>query len=290
MAPQVSALYTASFIFASLITLVVCASLRLLAILPRGPSQPGSLRRRPVATRLVIVLGSGGHTHEMFHLLRDLDTRKYTHRTYMVSSGDAFSAGRAAEFERELEQKEKQRRKEEEIDELYAQAMAGGKEDKSGGSEERQSQTCTGPDSFNITTLPRARKIHQPLLTTPISSLYTLLSTFAPLLSSPPLLPNQPPQTPYEAAAQDLPDLIISNGPGTGVIVILASLILRFFNWRGANSRGKCKTVYVESFARVNTLSLSAKLVGRVVDRFLVQWEELEGRLGGRAEYWGILV
>ena len=45
----------------------------------------------------------------------------------------------------------------------------------------------------------------------------------------------------------------------------------------------------VRSFARVKTLSLSGKLLLRVVDRFLVQWEELEGA-GGRAEYWGILV
>ncbi|KAF1940887.1 oligosaccharide biosynthesis protein Alg14 like protein [Clathrospora elynae] len=152
-----------------------------------------------------------------------------------------------------------------------------------------QRPACTGPDHYNIAIVPRARKIHQPLLTTPISCLWTLYSSFKPLLSAPSLLPNQAPSTPYEAAAADLPDLIITNGPATAVIIILASLVLRFFNIRGVNSRGKCKTVYVESFARVKTLSLSGKLLLRVVDRFLVQWEELEGA-GGRAEYWGVLV
>ena len=223
----------------------------------------------------------------MFHLLRDLDTRKYTHRTYVVSSGDAFSAGRAAQFERELEEREKRPREEEnEVGYANEEKVLNGHGNKEGNIR----PTCVGTDYYNITILPRARRVHQSLLTTPITSIITLLSSFAPLLTSPPLLPNQLPQTPFEAAAQDLPDLIITNGPGTGVIVVIASLILRFLNWGGAESRGKCKTVYVESFARVKSLSLSAKLIGRVVDRFVVQWEELEGRCGGRAEFWGILV
>ena len=264
--PSPSSLYTLSFALALLTTLLVAASLRLLAILPsRRSTQP--FRARPIATRVFIVLGSGGHTHEMFYLLRDLDTRKYTHRTYVVSSGDAFSAQRAVEFEAGLE-----------------------KVGKTEGSGRGERQACVGPDHYNIAVLPRARKIHQSLLTTPFSSLYTLVKSFGPLLGSPPFLPNQSPKNAYERAAADLPDLIITNGPATAVIVILASLILRFFNVRGASSRGKCKTIYVESFARVKGLSLSGKLLSRVVDRFLVQWEELEGAGGGRAEFWGILV
>ncbi|KAH6858301.1 oligosaccharide biosynthesis protein Alg14 like-domain-containing protein [Alternaria alternata] len=259
MAPPPASLYTLSFAIATLVTLLVAATLRLLAILPNARSKSTPLRQRPLATRVLIVLGSGGHTHEMFYLLRDLDTRKYTHRTYVVSSGDAFSAQRAADM-------------------IYV-----------AGEKKGDKPACTGPDHYNIANVPRARKIHQPLLTTPLTSLYTLLASFAPLLHVPPLLAGQAPTTPYETTAADLPDLIITNGPATAVILILASLILRYFNIKGANSRDKCKTVYVESFARVKTLSLSGKLLLRVVDRFLVQWEELEGA-GGRAEYWGILV
>jgi beta-1,4-N-acetylglucosaminyltransferase len=244
---------------------------------------------------VLIVLGSGGHTHEMFYLLRDLNTRKYTHRTYVVSSGDAFSAGRAVEFEREFEAREKkkaieQRRELESRGDIHDTSR---NQRRSSGAQpvqqDEQVVTHTGPEAYNITNLPRARRIHQSLLTTPFTCLYTLLSTFSPLLSSPPLLPGQPPQTAYEAAARDLPDLIITNGPATGVIVVLATLILRFFDFRGANSRGKCRTVYVESFARVTRLSLSGKVLVKLVDRFLVQWPELEGA-GGRAEFWGVLV
>jgi len=271
MAPPPSSLYTLSFALALLTTLLVIASLRILAILPPHHFNSPLPRKRPLASRILIVLGSGGHTHEMFHLLRDLDTRKWTHRTYVVSGGDAFSAQRAAEFEAELERRVKDKVRE------------GEKE------EGEKRKHCVGPAHYNIATIPRARRIHQPLLTTPLSALSTLTHSLHPLLSAPPLLPNQPPQTPYEAAARDLPTLIIANGPATAVIVILASLILRFLNWKGANSRGMCRTVYVESFARVKTLSLSGKLLCRVVDRFLVQWEGLEGR-GGRAEFWGVLV
>jgi beta-1,4-N-acetylglucosaminyltransferase len=297
MAPPLSSLYTLSFAIATLATLLVGATLRLIAILPNARSKSTPLRKQPLATRVLIVLGSGGHTHEMFYLLRELDTRKYTHRTYVVSSGDAFSAQRAAEFEQELEKREKERLREQEANKETKSQDGAAKiklTDTDGNTHVLENirlgkPACTGPDHYNIAVVPRARKIHQPLFTTPISALYCLWASFTPLLRAPPLLPNQPLTSPYEVVAADLPDMIITNGPATAVIIVLASLILRFFNIRSANTRGKCKTVYAESFARVKTLSLSGKLLLKVVDRFLVQWEELAGA-GGRAEYWGVLV
>jgi len=306
MAPPLSSLYTLSFVLAVLTTLVVAATLRLIAILrnTRSNTQPWS--KPPLATRVLIVLGSGGHTHEMFYLLRDLDTAKYTHRTYIVSSGDAFSAQRAVEFERILEARAKQASPKQaphvnvptagvaikvtdpnntttcpSVSTNTARARAR--------SIRRPSVLCVGPDHYNVAIVPRARKIHQSLLTTPFSCLVTFYSCFPPLFGAPRLPANQTPTTPYEAAAADVPDLIIANGPATAVIVVLASLVLRFFDLRGANTRRKCKTVYVESFARVKTLSLSGRVLVWIVDRFMVQWEALEGA-GGRAEFWGVLV
>lgn len=246
MAPPPTSLYTLSFLLALLATLSVAASLRLLAILPNA--RPRSLRLHPRRTsaRLVVVLGSGGHTHEMFALLRNLDARKYTHRTYVVSSGDAFSAQRAAAFETALEDKTQTRTED--------------------------AAPCVGARHYTIATIPRARRVHQPLYSTPFSALRTLLAALRLLLSD-----SKP------------ADLIVTNGPATAVILTLAAFVLRFFDVRGAQSRGLCRTVYVESFARVKTLSLSGRLLVRVVDRFLVQWEELAG-YGGRAEFVGILV
>lgn len=218
----------------------------------------------------------------MFALLRSLDTRKYTRRTYVVSSGDAFSAQRAVAFEKELEERAARGPTEEEA------AMARGKtsvpkivlngETEVMGVEYRP--YCVGPEHYTVVDVPRARKIHQPLYTTPFTALRTLAAAFRLLMST---------STTSTTHAPSLPTLVITNGPATAVILILAVFILRFFNFRGAESRGLCRTVYVESFARVKTLSLSGKLLVRVVDRFLVQWEELEG-YGGRAEFWGILV
>ena len=293
---------------------------------------------------MVIVLGSGGHTHEMFYLLRDLDTRKYTHRTYVVSSGDAFSAGRAREFEGGLEGRgEREREKERQKAQLAKptiQVTSAEKEHEGTGNgstkllrgrrktrdqnamsesgttkqdgmgtaiTDDERPPCTGPDHYTITTLPRARSIHQSLLTTPFTCLLTLFYSFGPLLSSPSQLStSQPslksrsarstndattPPNPYESSTLSPASLILTNGPATSVILILASLILKFFNVRGCASQGKCKTIYVESFARVKTLSLSGKILVWCTDRFLVQWEDLEGKgPGGRTEFWGVLV
>lgn len=81
-------------------------------------------------------------------------------------------------------------------------------------------------------------------------------------------------------------DMIITNGPATGVIVVLAAKILAFF---GIEGNGEMKSIYVESWARVKTLSLSGKLLlwAGLTDRFFVQWEGLQG---GRKEWRGFLV
>ncbi|KAF1976114.1 Alg14-domain-containing protein [Bimuria novae-zelandiae CBS 107.79] len=253
MLPACPALYTTTFLLATLATLLVAATLRLLTILPHTRSTPPPPRRRPgTLTRVLIVLGSGGHTHEMLALLRDLDPRRYTHRTWVVSSGDAFSASRAVAFETALAEKASR---------------------DTGEGKEEAGRWHVGPQYYTVVEIPRARRVHQSLLTTPVSAVHTLLRSLTLLYRS-----------------EGLPDLILTNGPGTACIVVLAVLVLKFFDLRGAQSRGKCKTVYVESFARVRGLSFSGKLVGRFVDRLVVQWEGLEGVSGGRAEYWGVLV
>ncbi|KAF2745656.1 glycosyltransferase family 1 protein [Sporormia fimetaria CBS 119925] len=274
-APPPTSLLSLPLLLATFSTLLLAATLRLLAILPRGPFKPPPLRRPPPHTHVLIVLGSGGHTHEMLDLLRDLDTRKYTYRTYVISSGDAFSARRAAEFERALEGKERVRRKAAGVRDKNSRGDVGTQttQGDGDGSTNEKDIKDTGPPNYIIHTLPRARRIHQSLLTTPLTALYALLSTLRLLLSR-----TTPP-----------PDLIITNGPATGVIVVFAALILRFFNLRSVDAQGRCKTIYVESFARVTKLSLSGKCLVKVVDRFLVQWKELEG-VGGRGEFCGVLV
>jgi beta-1,4-N-acetylglucosaminyltransferase len=232
-----------TLILAAWSTLLVAA--RLIAILQplRGRPPP---RKRGDPAHLLVVLGSGGHTAEMLAMLRTLDTAVYVRRTYVVSEGDPVSAQRARALEAEFSDR---------------------------------SASTPSPSPYDIWTVPRARKVHQSILTTPISCLRTLRAVLRLLRAT----------SDAAAPAPREPDIILANGPATSAIVIFASLMLRFAD---LSSKGHARTriVFIESFARVRTLSLSAKCVGWFVDRLVVQWKGLSGGPLWRTEYAGPLV
>lgn len=60
------------------------------------------------------------------------------------------------------------------------------------------------------------------------------------------------------------PDVLITTGAGLAVPFIYVAKIF------------KIHTIYIESLARVENLSLSGKLVYWITDRFYVQWPSLE--------------
>ena len=66
-------------------------------------------------------------------------------------------------------------------------------------------------------------------------------------------------------------DLVLTNGPGTAVPLCycywFVSKVLLF--------NLKAKIIFIESFCRVKTLSLTAKLLRPILSKFVVQWEEL---------------
>ena len=64
------------------------------------------------------------------------------------------------------------------------------------------------------------------------------------------------------------PDVLITNGPGTCVPIILGACVVQIFSI--AFKRIFC--VFVESFCRVKTISLSGKVVYPFVDKFILQW------------------
>jgi beta-1,4-N-acetylglucosaminyltransferase len=68
----------------------------------------------------------------------------------------------------------------------------------------------------------------------------------------------------------------------TGSEIALPAFILGKFLFRA-------KVVYVECFTRIRTLSLTARIVYRFADLFLVQWEELAG-MHEKARYEGRLI
>lgn len=209
-----------------------------------------------------------------------LDPSQYTYRTYVMSSGDDFSARAATRFETDF-------------------------------------LGLKSPDdpaaSYTIVTVPRARRVHQSYMTAPFSVLQCFYTCLLVLRGR---HPEQPPLP--TLLASPFPDLILTNGPATGVCVILAARLLRLYHSltthstrknrlhvvdpvdRAAGNRllirssSQLRTIYVESWARVTSLSLSGKLLLPFADRFLVQWPALEGKIAWKGmrptEYVGTLV
>ncbi|EPX74869.1 UDP-GlcNAc transferase associated protein Alg14 [Schizosaccharomyces octosporus yFS286] len=117
----------------------------------------------------------------------------------------------------------------------------------------------------SVFTIPRARHVKQSWLTTPFTAAWSLI------FSAKVIFWNK----------NGIPDVILCNGPGTCVILCLEGYVSKFFGKR-------IRIVYVESFARVNRLSLSGKILLPFVDRFLVQWPDLSLKYKG-VEYVGVV-
>ncbi|KAK6358873.1 UDP-N-acetylglucosamine transferase subunit [Orbilia brochopaga] len=255
-----------AFVFAvalALCILLIIASLRLLSILPdrrSGPVTEITQSSRiveittPARSHVLFILGSGGHTAEMFSMIQSLSPESVTHRTYVFSSGDKHSARKAQNHE----------------ESVYGNAAAGEK-----------GMEGPGAIGYRLIEIPRARAVGQSWLTTPLTCLICLSKCMDILRGGD--VSALPRQMRELWKGMEFPDVVVCNGPATAVMLVYAVYIYKFF--------GMCKTrvIYVESFARVTTLSLSGKLLLPVADRFLVQWPQLADKYQG-AEHLGFLV
>lgn len=68
----------------------------------------------------------------------------------------------------------------------------------------------------------------------------------------------------YKVLKKEKPDLIISTGAAVAVPYFYLGKLF------------KAKTVYVEIFDRIDSPTMTGKLVYPVTDKFIVQWEELK--------------
>lgn len=73
---------------------------------------------------------------------------------------------------------------------------------------------------------------------------------------------------------KEKPDVIFGNGGSATLCLCYLGKIIG------------CKIVYLESLTRVSDLSLTGKLIYKVADLFLVQWESLLEKYN-KAKYWG---
>ncbi|KAJ2781616.1 metalloprotease [Coemansia javaensis] len=115
------------------------------------------------------------------------------------------------------------------------------------------------PGDYRIAVVPRSRAVGQPWRSTPASAARCLARVVALMY-------------------RHRPDAVLCNGPANCVVVCLVALLPRILAIK------RIPIVYVESFARVATLSLSGRIVYLLADRFVVQWPALAAQYP-RAEY-----
>ncbi|XP_034717818.1 UDP-N-acetylglucosamine transferase subunit ALG14 homolog isoform X1 [Etheostoma cragini] len=118
---------------------------------------------------------------------------------------------------------------------------------------ERSKQHLDSESQFTIWRIPRSREVHQ-------SWVSSVVSTLDALRYSLPLV------------FRLRPDMVLCNGPGTCVPLCAAGLLLGILGMK------KVLLVYVESVCRVQTLSLTGKILYPISDYFFVQWSSLRDK------------
>lgn len=99
-------------------------------------------------------------------------------------------------------------------------------------------------------SIPRSRQVGQSYVTSIFTTIWSFVySSFVVLM--------------YQ------PELVLTNGPGTCFPIVMVCLIFEILFFK------KITLVFIESFCRCKTLSLSGFLLYPCVHRFIVQWEQL---------------
>ncbi|CED82216.1 Predicted glycosyltransferase [Phaffia rhodozyma] len=235
-------------------------------ILPRGYlPQPSSSRTKDVTNikdkrsdKVVgVFLGSGGHTYEALKILDIMDAAKYAGRVYIYSAGDSMSLRKAMEFESSLASAE---------------------------IPSHQLKKSNSLQAFLTIPLPRARQVGQSYVSSIFTTLHTIVHTLYHFTISTVIHSRR------SSRKKPFADILILNGPGTATCLVLAVLTSRFLGLPSP------RTIYIESFARTNSISLSGRILRPLVDRFLVQWPgalspEKEGLPpGSKGECVGVVV
>ena len=105
--------------------------------------------------------------------------------------------------------------------------------------------------SFMIKRVYRAREVKQSYITSVFTTLVAIAHSFVIV---------------WWSGA----DLVVSNGPGTAVP-------LRYAHWLFSKLIGLSgKILFIESFCRVESLSLTGRLVKPITTKFIVHWPQLK--------------
>lgn len=111
-----------------------------------------------------------------------------------------------------------------------------------------------------IASIPRSRHVNQSYFTSIWSTIYSIVMSVPVVISF-------------------KPDLVLCNGPGTCVPVCFVAFIMKLFHYTDTS------IIFVESFCRVKTLSLTGKLMLIFSNLIIVQWPELKQKYRWRVKY-----
>ncbi|KEP60572.1 UNVERIFIED_CONTAM: glycosyl transferase, putative [Hammondia hammondi] len=224
---------------------------------PRGERGATKTQRKdanaPIVT--IVVLGSGGHTGEMLRLVQSFNPR-FFRMHFLVADSDSTSLQQlAAAHWRSFQDGKTVETKE--LDEETKKAQ----EPVQGELAEAELKALVAQRGFRVSRVPRSREVGQSFVSSFFSSLRALLSSL-------------------RLVWRLDPELVLVNGPGTCIPVAVAALLREFLLGRGF------RLIYVESVCRVDSLSLSGRLLYPFADRFFVQWPGLAEKFP-KCEYVG---
>lgn len=119
-------------------------------------------------------------------------------------------------------------------------------------------------NDYEIHKIYRSRTVHQSYTTSIFTTMYSVLTTIPLML-------------------RIRPQLILTNGPGTCVPICFVAFLFKLLC-----INNDCRIVFVESYCRVQTLSLTGKILLWITDLFVVQWKHLI-RYSSKVRYFGRL-
>ena len=191
---------------------------------------------------LMVVLGSGGHTAEMLTLVRSLPRAVAARERQQKQGGEGNTAAAAGEGISSLEG----------VGCTYPRCYVVASTDALSAEKALRVETEAALGVVHVERIPRSREVGQSYIT---SALTTVRATVAAI----PIL------------LKHAPKVLLVNGPGTCLPLCAIACALRML--RMSHTR----VVYVESAARVESLSLTGRLLRdlRLADKLLVQWPEL---------------
>lgn len=139
---------------------------------------------------------------------------------------------------------------------------------------------------YEIATIRRAREVHQPWVTVPVSAIRCAYDIYKVLTKGYPYRGtqgNSRETLSSNAPENDYPQVIVTNGPGTGLIIAGVAWLMKIIWWLPARS---CKVIFIESIARVNTLSVTGKLFyyTGIATTMIVQHKSVAKKYGLGAE------